>query len=105
MCNNVFNWRGFIHYFVKLPISRHFLSIKNKNTIKYCSNFIHGLPFDNHDYDIFYLLRKLITDFCDTIMECHNAVIGYKEGEISKIVLASLHIPCINVENVGIVDC
>ena len=95
-----------ISYFIRLPISPNRLERNIKNTIRYCSNFIHGLSFTNSKNDItFKLLKKTIDEFCSGILSnCHGGIIGYKGGSICKRILDSLNIPSINVEDVGIID-
>ena len=53
-----------ISYFIRLPISSNRLERNIKITIRYCSNFIHGLSFANSKNDIsFKLLKKLLMNF------------------------------------------
>src|SRR5277367_5714281 len=87
------------NYKVQLPVRFYDLTMKDKKSAMYCTNYIHGLRFENKPTDITY------TECISILKETHENIqwngfshIAYKGGIIEHNLLNMLGIPCINLE-------
>jgi hypothetical protein len=90
------------NYKFKLPIRFAQLSDKARRSAIYCTNFIHGMRFENTTSDLKYAeCKSILLNIQDQIEWNGFKYIAYKGGIIERKLLNSLHIPCVDLEKYG----
>src|SRR5277367_4543445 len=87
------------NYKFKLPVRFQELSQKDRKSAIFCTNYIHGLRFENKPTDITYTeCISILKETQDHIEWNGFKCVAYKGGIIEHNLLNMLGIPCINLE-------
>jgi len=87
-----------------IPISHDSLNDRDKRTVQFVKNKIHGLSYQPTPKEHFQnplVLGILVQAIYEEYRQGKKAVVGYKGGHIEKDLLQKLNIPSLNLETLG----
>ena len=90
-----------------IPIPYKALNDKDKRTVHFVCNKIHGLSYQPTQAEHFQdtlILGQLVKDIHDMYVTCSEGkrtVVGYKGGHVENDLLQTLNIPSLNLETLG----